>query len=158
MDKKNKQEISGSSSKGKATTIVVGATQNSSSVDEDVFALARQIEEILKGKSNRTCSKVLNMVGSLHGLRTIPADRPIGQSTTGATIVVPKVKQEKGLPTPKAAWKQTDSYRNLSAERTKIVNTIKSLPATSPNKEKLVEDLRAVELSLKQLKSPTSGN
>jgi len=129
------------------------------SEEEDVFLLARRIEEVLAGKSNRTCQKVMNMVGSLHGLRTIPMDRPIGQSTVGTTKVVERAKPaKKGQPTPPAAWKQTDDYRRLSAQRELIVKTIKNLPADSQQKLESVEALRALEQQLKDLKKASAGN
>jgi hypothetical protein len=127
--------------------------------EQNVFILARQIELILQGQSNKTCMKVMNMVGSLHGIRSIPIDRPIGQSTTGTKKVVPvATKPPRGLPTPKAAWKQSDDYRRLSAERDSVVTTIKSLTPNDPAKQDLVQSLRTIELSLKNLKARTAGD
>jgi len=126
--------------------------------NEDIFVLAAKLEELLKGKSNKTCLKVMNMVGSLHSIRCIPSDRPIGQSTVGTTKVVPTVKQAKGLPTPKAAWKQTDAYRHLTAQREEMVSTIKSLAPAELKQTTHIEELRAVEQKLKALKSPTAGD
>jgi hypothetical protein len=129
------------------------------SSDQDIFALALKLEELLKGKSNKTCMKVMDMVGSLHGIRCIPRDRPIGRSTAGTTKVVPVAKPPgKGLPTPPAAWKQTDVYRRLSAEREAMVITIKSLKPQELLKTTHVEDLREIERKLKALKSPRLGD
>lgn len=141
------------------TPIGVAAIVVPDSSDKDVFVLARKIEEILKGESNKTCLKVMNMVGSLHAIRCIPSDRPIGQSTAGTTKVVPKAKAAKrGLSTPKAAWKQTDAYKHLSATRALLVKTIKALDPADPSLTGHVEELRACEQSLKALKSPTAGD
>jgi hypothetical protein len=164
-----KQTVTSSSTKGKGGTIVTPATQPTSTAveaaiavsetpEEDIFILAGKLEALLKGKSNKTVLKALNMVGSLHGVRSIPADRPIGQSTTGTIRKVVAAKPEKGKPTPPAAWKQTDDYRRLSAEREKIVKTIKSRSSEELSKTTLVEDLRALEQQLKALKSSTPGN
>jgi hypothetical protein len=147
-------------SKGKALAIARVAPP-SHSEEEDVFVLARKIEEILAGKSNRTCHKVMNMVGSLHGLRTIPMDRPIGQSTAGTTKVVAQTKKSgkgKCQQASPAAWKQTAAYKQLSAQREQIVSAIKALPATSLQKEEKVEALRLVERQLKELKGVSAGN
>jgi len=164
-----KQTVTSSSTKGKGGTIVTPATQPTSTAveaaiavsetpEEDIFILAGKLEALLKGKSNKTILKALNMVGSLHGVRSIPADRPIGQSTTGTIRKVVAAKTEKGKPTPPAAWKQTDDYRRLSAEREKIVKTIKSRSSEELSKTTLVEDLRVLEQQLKALKSSTPGN
>lgn len=172
----DKQTVSSSSTEGKSVTIVTEATQPQPAIavttnvaeanvapvvsDEDIFVLAGKLEALLKGKSNKTCLKLMNMVGSLHGIRCIPSDRPIGQSTVGTTKVVPTAaKPKKGQSTPPAAWKQTDAYKRLSAERVRIVTTIKSLsPDELSNKTVLVEELRATEQKLKALKSPTAGD
>jgi len=164
------QTVSSSSTKGKGTEVSVPATQpipatagRSANVDiqadEDIFILAGKLESLLKGKSNKTCLKVMNMVGSLHGIRAIPSDRPIGQSTVGTTKVVPvAAKPKRGQPTPPAAWKQTAAYKQLSAQRQSIVDTLKSLPDYGPKKQGFISELRAVEQSLKALKSPLSGD
>lgn len=105
------------------------------------------------------CLKVLNAVGSLHAIRALPADRPIGQSTTGTTKVVPKAaKPKKGQPTPPAAWKQTDAYKQLKAQREAKVLTIKSLTADELSKTTHIEDLQDLNQQIKALKSPTAGN
>jgi hypothetical protein len=150
------QTVSSSTSTGKGNAIALPATHHPQE-EEDIFVLASQLEAILQGKSYKTCLKALNMVGSLHAIRCIPADRPIGQSTVGTTKVVQQaIKPKKGQPTPPAAWKQTDDYRRLNAEREEIVTTIKS----STDEENIlnVGKLRAVEQQLKALKSPSSGD
>lgn len=126
-------------------------------LDKDVFALASELEKILQGQSNKTLLKVFNMVGSLHGIRAIPVDRPIGRSTAGTTKVVPVVKHVKGVKTPEAAWKKTNAYKRLSSERAEKVKTIKALNPGVPNTA-LVEELRVIEQQLKALKSPTVGD
>jgi hypothetical protein len=101
----------------------------------------------------------MNMVGSLHAIRCIPADRPIGLSAVGTTKVVPVAKKpKKGQPTPPAAWKQTDDYRRLNAEREEIVKTIKSSSDVGNIMNSNVDKLRAIEQQLKALKSPSSGD
>jgi len=158
--------VSSASTKGKAP---IGVATHESAIadpaivgpqtnDEDIFVLAGKLEAILKGKSNKTCLKVMNMVGSLHGIRCIPSDRPIGQSTVGTTRVEPAVKpREKGKPTPPAAWKQTDNYRCLAAERLDLVSKVKVQP-DGEDKNLLLDQLRESEQKLKALKSRSSGD
>jgi hypothetical protein len=147
---------SGSASKPRKPTTKV---ESSPASTENIFELARKLQEILKGKSNKTCMKVMNMVGSLHGIRCIPSDRPIGQSTTGTTKVVKEpAKPKKGKPTPRAAWKQTDSYKNLSRQHEAMVKTIKSCSPTDELIETHIRDLRDIERKLKALHSPTAGD
>lgn len=85
-------EVKANVASGSATAVPVkepkapkGALANVTSVSspQNMFALADQIETLLKGESNKTCSKILNMVGSLHAIRAISVDRPIGQSLVG---------------------------------------------------------------------------
>jgi hypothetical protein len=129
---------------------------------ESIFALAHRLEALLSGESNRTCMKVLNMVGSLHGIRCIPADRPIGQSTAGLERKAPKpAPAPKGKPTQKAAWKQTPEYRELAGKRAVLVELLKGY-TRSPNHpmtDETLEDLRVTERQLKALRSPpTAGD
>lgn len=123
----------------------------------DVFVLASRVKELLNGQSNRTIQKVFSMVGSLSGLRTISADRPIGQSTQGTKKLVPPVKPAKGDAPKPAAWRQTDAFKRLDAQRILLVNRLKSEPKGSALIETLVSDLRAIERSIKALHSPQSG-
>jgi hypothetical protein len=146
-----------STSKGKPPSIEGGAALPPS--DEDIFVLAKRMEELLRGKSNRTCMKVMNMVGSLHGLRCVPSDRPIGQSLTAGVANAKPVKQEKGKPTPPASWKQNPEYRGLLRKREDLVDKIKSYGGrSSPNKERYLESLRSAEAELKAYKSRSSGD
>jgi len=127
--------------------------------EQNLFMLATQIEQILSGQSNKTCMKVLTMIGSLRGIRCIPIDRPIGQSPTGKQQPAGKTnqqKQPKGKPTPKAAWKMTEEYKTLSISRTQAVQQLKEAPPES--KDSAVEKLREIEQQLKALRSPTAGN
>jgi len=130
--------------------------------DQELFALAARIQEVLKGQSKRTCLKVLGIVGSIHGIRAIPVDRPIGQSSMGTVrpaTAGPKLpKTKKGKTPPPAVWKQTEDYRLLSDQRSEIVKTIKSLPTGSGDIQNQVEVLRTIEQKLKALKAPQSGN
>lgn len=126
----------------------------------DIFIIAGKIQALLSGISNKKISKVMNMVGSLHGIRAIPSDRPIGQSTVGTTKVgqtKPPVKV-KGKPTPRAEWKQTDAYKQLTAQRTLMVTTIKAHTPSELSKTSHVEDLREIERKLKALHPTTAGN
>jgi hypothetical protein len=126
--------------------------------EHDVFAMAAEIERILEGQSSRTVLKVLNMVGSLHRARAIPADRPIGQSTVGRVTTVTREQPKKGQPTPKAAWKDSEIYRSLIRQRELMVNTIKATPPHELSNSSHVEDLRAIEQQLKDLKASHPGN
>jgi len=164
-----KQTISSSSTKGKASTSVEVAPQPRAIAqtaivvpepsDSDMFVIASKFEALLKDKSNKACFKILNLVGSLHSIRCISVDRPIGRSTVGTAKVVPTApKPKKGQPTPPAAWKQTDAYKRLNAQRESIVTTLKSLGSNESAKATHIADLRAVERQLKALKSPTAGN
>jgi hypothetical protein len=126
---------------------------------DNIFVLAGQLEAILKNKSNRVCLRVMNMVGSLHSIRCIPIDRPIGQSPVNTTTVVPSATgPSMGQPTPPAAWKQTEAYRTLTAQRISLVDTIKNLPPDELINTTHVADLREIERQLKELKSAHSGN
>jgi hypothetical protein len=143
--------------KGKPPSIEGGAALPPS--DEDIFILAKKMEELLRGKSNRTCQKVMNMVGSLHGIRCVPSDRPIGQSLTAGVANAKPVVKEKGKPTPPAAWKQTPEYRVLAEKRESLVRKVKDYgDRASPNKEKYLDGLRSVETELKTYKSRFSGD
>jgi hypothetical protein len=135
---------------------------------KDIFAIAGQIEALLKGVSNKEALKILSAVGSQHNLRTISMDRPIGQSTTGTVKAGPppstvqkKGKASKKGPTPPAAWKQTDEYHHLSGLHRERVEILKSLdPATvsAASIEDAKNDLREVERKLKDLKKRTAGD
>lgn len=117
------------------------------------------MEELLRGRSNRTCLKVMNMVGSLHGIRCVPSDRPIGQNLTAGVANAKPVIREKGKPTPPAVWKQTPEYRCLHQKRESLVQKIKAYGGrASPNKERYLEDLRSAEAELKTYKSRSSGD
>jgi tetrahydromethanopterin S-methyltransferase subunit H len=166
----DKRTVSSTSTKGKGSAIARPATQPTSAIaeaaivapdssDEDIFILAGKLEELLKGKSNKTCLKVMDMVGSLHGIRAIPRDRPIGQSTAGTTRVVPvAAKPKKGLPTPPAAWKQTSAYKHLNERREEKIKILKSLPSgESVYRPIHIEELREIERELKSLRSSTPG-
>jgi hypothetical protein len=152
------------SSRDLPTTIVEVKTDspigdNSSPGGQTIFDLAAQVEKILHGHSNKDVMKILNLVGSIHGIRSIPVDRPIGQSTAGTVRTVPVVKAVKGKSTPKAAYKQTTEYIQLSASRDELVRQIKSIPDTeAADRLPLVDRLRSLELKLKQFKSAKSGD
>jgi len=125
--------------------------------DEDVFVLASRLEAVLRGVSNKMAAKALNMVGSLHGYRSISVDRPIGQ------VNQPKQKTKAGdakgkgkSPSAKAAWKQTTEYSQLNASRATIVARLKATPATDPNKDQLTQELRTVEQRIRGLR-PGAG-
>jgi len=125
---------------------------------KNVFILAAQIEEILRGQSNTAVMKILNVVGALHGARTISVNRPIGQTTAGAILkkVVP-IKPKKGQSTPPAAWKQTDDYRRLNANHKVAIANLKKVPPQS-DKTGALEALRSIERELKDLHAPRSGD
>jgi len=146
--------------KGKGPAIADPATPPTPDLtDESIFALAAQIEALLSGKSNKTCHKVMNMVGSIHGIRCVSVDRPIGRSTVGTTKVVPTAKAApKGQSTPKSAWKQTENYRSLQAKRSDLVSKVKANDPALGSIESRIEELRTVERELKGLKSPKPGN
>jgi hypothetical protein len=179
MSSKVSRRVSVTPSKGKGPAIAGPSdghpTQNNSSGEDseelppfkvislgpdptnDLFVLAQRVEEVLAGQSKKTIQKVLNMVGSLHGTRTIPVDRPIGQTTVGRVTNVTAGKKEKGKPTPPAPWKQTDDYRRLDAERKESVALLKSLSGPVA-KAPVLDKIRNLEQSLKELKGSHSGN
>jgi hypothetical protein len=139
-------------------TIVPGFNPDPPNPGEDIFALASQLEALLSGRSHRTCLKVLNMVGSLHEIRAIPASRPIGQSTVGSTRVEPVPRPaRKGQQPSKAGYKRTPQYIELSSKRASTVATVKSLPDGS-SKDEAISELRRLERELKELKALKSGN
>jgi hypothetical protein len=125
---------------------------------EDIFALASQLEALLSGQSYRTCLKVMNMVGSLHGIRAIPEDRPIGRSPVGSTRVEPVPKPaKKGQQPSRAGYKKSAQYIELSSKRDSVVATIKSLP-DGESKDSAISELRRLEREIKALKGLKSGN
>lgn len=136
--------------------------QESLSPMPDMFDVARKIEALLAPLSNRTVRETLELVAVRQHLRVIPIDRPIGQYRSGTTKVVPLLKARKGVPTPPAPWKQTDDYHRLSAERLELVKQLKTLVnptgAAIAAKEGLITRLREVEGSIRDLRSPKSGN
>jgi hypothetical protein len=152
-------------SAGESATVASAEADKSAKADaqdpdvDEVFLIAGEIEKILKGKSNKTCMKVLSMIGSLHEVRCIRPDRPIGQSTAGTTKAAPPAKKpKKGQPTPPAAWKQTDDYRRLKASRDSKITILKSL-TTDEEKTSHLADLKEIERQLKALKQgPSVGN
>lgn len=153
----NNQNVSVSSATEEA--IASTTTVEPQPSGENIFVLMAKMEALLKDQSNRTVLKLMNAVGSMHGVRCIPVDRPIGQSTMGTTRVAPVVKQKKGQgPAPPAAWKQSPEYIQLSAQRSAIVATIKNLPDSDPNKESEIASLRETEQKLKALKGLRSGD
>jgi hypothetical protein len=139
-------------------TVVPGFNPDPPNRDEDIFALASKLEALLSGKSYGTCLKALNMVGSLHGIRAIPADRPIGRSTVGSTRVEPVPKPaKKGQQPSKAGYKKSAQYIELSSKRELAVATVKSLP-DGESKDSAISELRRLERELKALKALKSGN
>jgi len=167
--------IAGPSPFPNVSTIVdtVLPTKDPPSIDDgevDIFAIAKKMHELLEGLSIKSTSKVLNMVGSLKGLRTIPVDRPIGpvmQVKPGSGIPGSVVTTARGgsvnrqSPTPKAAWKQSDDYRRLSVEHQALIRELKSVP-NGPDKDSqrcaLVSLVRLNEQSLRNLKQvPSAG-
>jgi hypothetical protein len=165
------QTVSSLSTEGGGATIVDPSTQQTTNtlvaanvapeVDsiDNIFVLAGQLEALLKNKSNRVCLRVMNMVGSLHSIRCIPVDRPIGQPTMGTAIAVPSVSNpNRGQPTPPAAWKQTEAYRTLTAQRESLVDTIRNLSPAELVNTTHVADMREIERQLKELKSAHTGN
>jgi hypothetical protein len=128
------------------------------SSSDDIFVVAGQIEALLKGKSSRVCLKILNMVGSLHGIHAI-SGRPIGQPTVGTLKIVPPIKPKGGQSTTRAAWKQTPDYRQLNERRDEMVKTLKTLPpGESSYKTTVIQELRSIERDLKDLKLSVPGN
>jgi hypothetical protein len=129
--------------------------------EDDLFDLSRKIEALLKGTSNKNALKVLNMVGSLHGIRAISVDRPIGQPAAKAPA--PKKEQKtksakgSGNSQAKAAYKQTPEYIRVTAERKACVQALKSTPAGDAQQSTLQSELRRLEQELKALK-PRPGN
>jgi hypothetical protein len=126
----------------------------------NLFGVASMIEQQLKGLSNKEAMKVLMMVGSIHGARIIPIDRPIGLSNVGKirpATAGEVSKSKRGVATPPAAYKQTDAYKRLVASRMQIVTTIKSLSPAELSKTTYVDELREIEQKLKLFKSSTAG-
>lgn len=121
-------------------------------VPEESFRLAAEIERLLGGRSNKSVSQILNMVASVHGLRVIPVDRPIGQVNRPTETIVSDKKEKKV-----AAYKQTTQFKEMSLARQGIVDKIK-LAQEGPVKEGLRTELRTIERKLKDLKSPVVGN
>jgi hypothetical protein len=136
---------------------------------KSAFALAEEIEAILKGASNKTTRQALEMIASLHGLRVIPSDRP-------TTTTVVQQKAQKATPPPAqaiaeskkggqkvkaatAAWKNTDEYKSLVEAHKLAVADLKqcSSPDETSEKRELLEKLRSVERQIKALK-PVQGN
>jgi hypothetical protein len=128
------------------------------SIDED-FVIAAKVEALLKGLSNRRTLKVLNMVGSVHGIRSISVDRPIGQpsknpirqSSDGSY----KGKGKSGnIQIP--PFKKDPRYIELSSQREAAVAALKR---DGPSGNTHLDHLRSIEQQLKDLKTQSrSGN
>jgi hypothetical protein len=150
--------IAGLAPQKRQGTIVPGFNPDPPNRVEDIFALASQLEAILSGQSYRTCLKVMNMVGSLHGIRAIPEDRPIGRSSVGTTRVEPVPRPaKKGQQPSRAGYKKSAQYIELSSKRDSVVATIKSL-TDGESKDSAISELRRLERELKALKALKSGN
>jgi hypothetical protein len=131
------------------------ATQNplEAGGTQDIFALARQMESLLEGQSYRTVLKVMNMVGSQHGIKSMHIDKVMSLKTT--TVVSPSHPKSKGVAT-KADWKQTADYRQLTAQRASVVSALKK--TGSDLDAGLVAELRALEQSLRNLRPAVAGD
>jgi hypothetical protein len=127
-------------------------------IDED-FVIAAKVEALLKGLSNRRTLKVLNMVGSVHGIRSISVDRPIGQPSKNpirqSSVGSSKRKGKSGniqIPT----LKKDPRYIELSSQRDAAVAALKR---DGPDGNTHLDHLRSIEQQLKDLKTQSrSGN
>jgi hypothetical protein len=139
-------------------TIVPSPISGVSGEEEDIFVLASKLEAMLSGQSNRTILKAFNIVGSLHGIRAIPANRPIGQSRVGSTRVEPVPKPaKKGQQPSRAGYKKSAQYIELTSKRALAVATVKSSP-DGRSKDHAISELRRLEREIKELKALKSGN
>jgi hypothetical protein len=131
----------------------------------DLFAIAKQVDKLIGRLSTKDATRVLSMAGGLKNLRVISMDRPIGPVTQlrpgtgnagGVVSTAPAGSVKRQGPTPKAAWKQTEDYRLLSAQHRGLVRDLKATPTGVLDKDSqrisLVAALRVTEQKLRDLK------
>jgi hypothetical protein len=133
------------------------------SEEKNLFKYASVLNASLAGLSNKEVLKVLTLVSSIHGYRVISVDRNINQqqssSTERAIALTHSTIKPKGKKTSPAAYKQTDAYKHLTANRLAIVNTMHGLTPQELSQTTFVADLREIERKLKDLKlNSQSGN
>jgi hypothetical protein len=128
----------------------------------DIFDVARQVSEALKGLSNKQVQSVLAMVGAQRNLRVSSMDKPIGLSTVTSAVAAKepeakkKVKTSSQGPTPKAKFRTSREFHELSEARHQAVESLKR--STDEDKSGMVANLREIEERLKALKAASHLN
>jgi len=135
-----------------------------SGLSPEALAALAVVSSALSGLSNKEAREVLTMAAATRQLRVTSMLAPIGATqgvarptqSGGHRAVASAEPAKKQAPPPPAAWRQSEAWKEASANRATIVAQLKEC-ADDSQREALVGRLRSTEASLRTLKQKLQG-